>query len=116
MDDPLTDDDQPPAATEAGRATANGEQPTIIDPVDPLHDGDEFADVDDPDSGWQGVDWTTLRQPQVVQAIIAMSVSIGVLFWPDLADRTVAALLAVAVGAVSLIWLIGSIRGRQRAG
>lgn len=59
---------------------------------------------------WAGVDWDTLRQPKVLQATIALIASVGVLLWPDLADQTVAAILAVAVGAISLTGLVWSLR------
>ncbi len=59
---------------------------------------------------WNGIDWATLRQPKVVQAAIALIASVGVLLWPDLADQTVAAVLATAVGAISLTGLLWSLR------
>ncbi len=76
-------------------------------------DGDEFADVDEAEEQSERIDWDTLRQPQVVQAVVALVTSLTVLVWPDLADRTVAALLAVAVGLVSLMWLLASLRDRR---
>ncbi|MEM9565835.1 MAG: DUF389 domain-containing protein [Actinomycetota bacterium] len=83
--------------------------------VDVDVDGDEFADVDEVDEPTQRIDWDTLRQPQVIQAFVALVGSLAVLVWPDLADRTVAALLGIVVGLISLIWLFASLRDRRPA-
>ena len=86
-----------------------------VDPaIDPMADGGEFDDVSEAEAvPWEGIDWATLRQPQVVQAVVALLASLGVLVAPDLADRTAAAILAGAVGLISVIWLARSIRARR---
>jgi len=81
------------------------------DQDDPELDDLELDDlVEVEQEPWGGVDWATLRQPKVVQAGIALIASVGVLLWPDLADQTVAAVLATAVGAISLTGLVWSLR------
>ena len=83
------------------------------DSVDPMVGG-EFDDLSEHEAArWEGVDWATLRQPQVVQALVALVASLGLLVAPDLADRTVAAIIAGSVGLISLIWLLRSIRDRR---